>query len=186
MARTGAVKKKPAKPAAKLPAKLALKPGAKAMGRPPARKRRGNGGAILTLAIIGITALAVVALPIGILLIAGLPPTAVAVVVDRHAKRYLARTVGAMNLAGVLPSALHMWEAGISFSSLGDAISNPYTWLVMYGAAGIGWLLYFGVPPVVGMVIEVRADDQKRRLEARAKTLVDEWGEEVTGRQHEG
>ena len=91
-----------------------------------------------------------------------------------------------MNLAGVMPGALRMWEAGINFETLREVIENPYNWLVMYGAAAVGWVLYFCVPPVVAMVIEVKADETRRRLEARAKALVDEWGEEVTGRKRDG
>ncbi|HZB90450.1 MAG TPA: hypothetical protein VE397_03345 [Stellaceae bacterium] len=153
----------------------------------PARKRRQSSGSIpVTLTVMVIVGLALTALPLCILVVAGLLPTAVAVVVDRHRRRYLARTVGAMNLAGVLPGALQIWTAGISFSSLQQTIDSPYNWLVMYGAAAVGWVLYFCVPPVVAMVIEVRVDESKRRLEARAKALVDEWGEEVTGRKADG
>ena len=43
-------------------------------------------------------------------------PTGVAVVVDRHRRRYLARTVGAMNLAGVV--------AG-SAANVGGGITSP-------------------------------------------------------------
>jgi hypothetical protein len=56
----------------------------------------------------------------------------------------------------------------------------------MYGGAAAGWMLYFTVPPIVAMVFQVNVDETQRRLEARAKALVEEWGEEVTGRKHEG
>jgi len=128
-----------------------------------------------------IAVLALTALPLCLLLLAGLLPTVVAVVIDTHRRRYLARTVGAMNLAGVTPASLHMWEAGISFGSLQQIVDSPYTWLVMYGSAGLGWMLYFCVPPIVAMVIDVKVDETKRRLEARTKVLIEEWGEEVTG-----
>lgn len=157
---------------------------AKAGAKPGAAKRRGNRG-ILTLSVVLLTAMAVTALPLCILFLVGLPPTAVAIIVDRHQRRYLARTVGAMNLSGVLPSAFRLWEAGLSFPSLGHVVGNPYAWLLMYGAAGLGWLLYFGMPRLVGLIVEIRAEDQKRQLEARVKALVTEWGEEVTGRTEE-
>jgi hypothetical protein len=38
----------------------------------------------------------------------------------------------------------------------------------------------------VAMVIEVKSDETRRRLEARAKALVEEWGDEVTGRKRDG
>jgi len=162
-------------PATKTPAKPGTAP----------RRSRNSGSAAITLTVIFITVLAMTALPLCILVVAGTLPTVVAVLVDRHKRRYLARTVSAMNLAGVLPGALRMWVAGISFSSLQQVTSSPYTWLVMYGAAAVGWLLYFCVPPIVVMIVEVKVDETKRRLEARAKTLVEEWGEEVTGRKRE-
>ncbi|HUH83823.1 MAG TPA: hypothetical protein VLX85_04400 [Stellaceae bacterium] len=161
-------------------------PGARKPGRraPPGGAR--GGGAILTLSVIGLTVLALTALPLCLLIVAGALPTAVAILVDRHPRHYLARTVGAMNFAGVIPGALKMWEVGISFASLQQVIASPYQWLVMYGAAGLGWLLFFFVPPVVAMVLDIQFDDTKRQLEARAKALIEEWGEEVTGRKREG
>lgn len=174
---TTAAKKPPPKPAAPAAKGGAAKRGA---GKP---RGKNTGGAVITLAVIVISVLALTALPLCILLVAGLLPTVVAVLIDRHKRRYLARTVGAMNLAGVTPGALHLWEAGVTFTSLQEVIGNPYTWLIMYGAAAIGWVLYFCVPPVVAMVMEVKVEEQKRRLDARAKQLVEEWGEEVTGRR---
>jgi len=172
---TSRAKKTPVKPAA--PGKRPVKGGAV-----KARRGKSSGSAFITLAVIVVSALALTALPLCLLVVAGLLPTAVAVVVDRHRRRYLARTVGAMNIAGVIPGALRMWEAGITFASLQQVIGSPVSWLVMYGAAGIGWVLYFCVPPVVAMVLEVKVDDTKRRLESRTKLLVEEWGEEVTRR----
>lgn len=159
---------------------------ARAQSRPPQNRGRNGGGALMTFTVIIITALAMIALPLCILIVAGCLPTIVAVLVDRHRRRYLARTVGAMNLAGVLPGALKMWMVGISFHSLLQVINSPYAWLVMYGGAAGGWLLYFAVPPIVAMAFEVNTDDTRRRLEARAKALIEEWGDQVTGRKREG
>ena len=188
MARPKTAPKPPSKPQTglKAPGATAPKPSGKPgkLGKPaplPSRRGKNTGSAAITLTVFVGVVLAFTALPLCLLLLAGLLPTIVAVVVDRHPRRYLARTVGAMNLAGITPGAFQMWEAGISFSALQMVISSPYTWLVMYGAAGIGWVLYFCVPPVVGMVIDVKVDETRRRLEARTKVLIEEWGEEVTG-----
>ncbi|MGO8914416.1 MAG: hypothetical protein ACLQJR_00745 [Stellaceae bacterium] len=171
---TTTAKKTPPRPA---PAKPPAKRGA------PKARRKNTGSAVITLTVIVIAVLALTALPLCILVVAGLLPTGAAVLVDRHRRRYLARTVGAMNLAGVFPGALRMWEAGITFASLQQVIGSPYSWLVMYGAAAVGWMLYFCVPPVVAMVLEVKVDETRRRLEGRIKLLTEEWGDEVTGRR---
>jgi hypothetical protein len=167
----------------KISAKASAKTRAKSGAPPPGQNR---GSTFITFAVLLVTALAMSALPLCILVVAGCLPTIVAVLVDRHRRRYLARTVGTMNLAGVLPGALKMWMIGISFHSLLQVINSPYSWLVMYGGAAAGWMLYFLVPPIVAMVFQVNVDETQRRLEARAKALVEEWGEEVTGRKREG
>ncbi len=149
-------------------------------GKPGAT--RGGGGSFLTMAVIIITVLAVTALPICILVVAGMLPTAAAALVDRHPRRYLARTIGAVNLAGVAPGVLRLWESGTTFVALRQVIGSPYTWLLMYGAAAIGWALYSCVPSIVAMAIEIRDNDAKRRLEARAQALTEDWGPEVSGR----
>jgi hypothetical protein len=167
----------------KISAKASAKTRAKSGAPQPGPNR---GSTFITFAVLLVTALAMSALPLCILVVAGCLPTIVAVLVDRHRRRYLARTVGTMNLVGVLPGALKMWMIGISFHSLLQVINSPYSWLVMYGGAAAGWMLYFLVPPIVAMVFQVNVDETQRRLEARAKALVEEWGEEVTGRKREG
>ena len=162
-----------------------VKPGSKASPKASAKQavpRRGSSrGTVTTIAVVFFTALAVTALPLCILLIAGMLPTGVAIVVDRNRKRYLARAVGAMNLAGVLPGALQLWGAGLTFSALHHVIGSPFTWLAMYGAAALGWMVSFAATPVARLVIDAHADETRRRLENRAQALIEEWGEEVTG-----
>jgi hypothetical protein len=160
--------------------------------RPPAKPtktgvaRSGGGRATLVLGVIVLVMAAALAPPLCGLLAAGLLPTLVALILDRHAALYLTRTVAAMNLAGVTWPALALWEAGLSMAGLREVLGNPLSWLAMYGGASLGWLLYLAIPPVAQLWIEVQADDARARLGARAKALVEEWGEEVTGRPRAG
>jgi hypothetical protein len=147
----------------------------------------GSGGRVsVTLVIIVMVVLAVVALPLCILVVAGLLPTMVALILDRHRALYLTRTVGAMNIAGIVLPALNLWDTGLSLAGLGEVVANPFNLLAMYGAAGLGWLVYLGIPPVAALWLDMRADDVKRRLEARAKALVEEWGEDLIDRPRAG
>jgi hypothetical protein len=138
-----------------------------------------RGGATLAIAL-G-SAMAVTALPLCLLLVAGLLPTFVAALVDRHRARYLARAVAATNLAGVVLPALELLRVGISLAGVAHVLGDPVMWLVMYGAAGVGWVLKLGMPPLCRVVIDIRADQLQQRLEQRAAELVKEWGEEVAG-----
>ena len=150
-----------------------------------ARRRRQLGGTA-TLVIIAITAIAVTALPLCVLLAVGLLPSLAAIAVDRERGRYLARTVVAMNLAGVVPYGLKMWEMGIGFAALQQVMASPFAWLVMYGIAGCGWLLYLGVPQLAAILLDAHAEATRSRLEGRAKALQEEWGDDVAGVKREG
>jgi hypothetical protein len=141
---------------------------------------------MVTLGVIVVTVMAVAALPLCLLFVGGMLPSFVAAAVDRAPRRYFTRTVGAMNLAGLAPGVLHLWEAGITFGSLRQVATTPWTWLAVYGAAGIGWLLFFVAPTVARALLDVKVDETQRRLEARTKALVEEWGDEVTGRKPSG
>jgi hypothetical protein len=143
-------------------------------------------GAVATAIMIVFTLLAITALPLCVLLLAGLVPTMVSMLVDRYRRRYLARTVGAMNLAGIAPLALQLWTRGLTMADAMEMLANPTNWLMMYGAAGLGWALFLAMPTVARMFVDLRADQIQADLKARARTLVREWGEDVTGRNKSG
>jgi hypothetical protein len=145
----------------------------------PARAARRSASA--TVAVVLVVALSVAALPLGILLLAGLAPTLVAALIDRYRARYLTRTVGFMNLAGLTPLIVQLWSDGLTMTSLAHILSRPIDWLTMYGAAGIGWVLFLGMPNLARVFVDIRADQLQRELKMRAARLVEEWGEEVAG-----
>jgi hypothetical protein len=113
-------------------------------------------------------------------------PTFVAALVDRQRARYLARAVAATNLAGTVLPALELLRLGISLAGVAHVLGDPVMWLVMYGAAGMGWLLHLAMPPLCRIVIDMRADQLQHRLEQRDAELVKEWGEEVGGERAAG
>jgi hypothetical protein len=175
---------KPALAKAAAPAKAGAAPRAQEPGGP--RRHQSSGSVVVTLGVIVVTVMAVAALPLCLLVVAGMLPSLAAAAVDRTPRRYFARTVGAMNLAGLAPGVLRLWEAGMTFASLRQVASSPWTWLAVYGAAGLGWLLFSSAPTVARVLLDVKVDETQRRLEARAKALVEEWGDEVTGRKPAG
>jgi hypothetical protein len=143
-------------------------------------------GASATVAIALVTVLAVTALPLCILVLSGLVPTMVATVVDRYRARYLTRAVGFMNVAGLTPLIVRLWSNGLTMETVADILSRPVNWLMMYGAAGIGWVLFLGMPSLARVYVDVRADQLQRDLKARADHLVEVWGEEVSGKPRSG
>jgi len=141
-------------------------------------KRRGNNRLLFTLVLLPA---AVVLLPTTIVICVGLLPTFVAYFTDRDREKFAAMTVGAINLCGTVPFVAELWENGPSLQRAGDIVSQPFTWLVMYTAAAIGWAVYLAVPSVVGNLLVIRAQTRIRALRDEQDGLAEEWGPEVRG-----
>ncbi|HTZ77278.1 MAG TPA: hypothetical protein VMC10_05200 [Stellaceae bacterium] len=155
--------------------------------RPAKGGRRGNekprsSRGIAILAMFGVVMFAATALPLFVVTAGGLVPTIVALVVDHHRAKYLTRTVGAMNLAGVAPMIIRLWSSGDNLSAALAILARPVNWLVMYGAAGIGWCIFLAMPAVARIIVDLQAEQVQSQLRERAERLVEEWGEEVKGR----
>jgi hypothetical protein len=119
--------------------------------------------------------------PTTVLLLAGLIPTMVAYVIDRDPDKTAPMTVGALNFVGVVAFIISLWKAGHTMGALTKILTDPFAWLVMYGAAGAGWGLYYGIPPAVAAWIALRAESRiADRLEAQ-RELIAGWGPEVSG-----
>jgi len=105
----------------------------------------------------------------------------VAYVVDRDPEKTAPMTVGALNFVGVVTFLINLWQAGHTMAALSKVMSDPFAWLVMYGAAGLGWSLYYGIPPAVAGWITLRAQSRIARRVEEQQELVAHWGSEVNG-----
>jgi hypothetical protein len=113
-------------------------------------------------------------------------PAIVAYYTDVTAERYTFKTIFACNLAGLLPSLGTMLKAGPSSALLQSTISNPGNWMVIYGAAMIGWLLVEVCPMIAHVVIAGLHQTQVGSIERMQKKIEGEWGPEVTQLSREG
>src|SRR3546814_9600735 len=86
-----------------------------------------------------------------------------------------------MNFTGVLPFIIRLWIEEHSYERAFQVIGDPLTWLVMYGAAALGWAIYFVAPGIVGMFIGMRTEQRIQRLRRRQRDLVEAWGPGVAG-----
>ena len=146
-----------------------------------AKPKVGAGRAGATIALVALAAAGVAAPAYFMLLIGGMIPTAVAFIVDRS-PRHLARTVAATNLAGLVLPALAVLSGGSNFAAAFGVLREPQNWLIMYGAAAIGWIINFIMPSLARVIIDIRAEHQHRQLMHRGEVLIREWGEDVSGR----
>ena len=119
-------------------------------------------------------------LPTALVLVIGGLPTLVAVVVDGHRRHHLARCVGFLNFAGVAPYLAKIWMNHTVLAAM-RMLTDPFVWLVMYGAAALGWIIYLSAPSIAWMQVELTGSRRIKILKARQHQLIAEWGEEVAG-----
>jgi hypothetical protein len=119
------------------------------------------------------------ALPTVLLLALGMLPFIVAWFVDRREEKYAAYCVGGFNLSGVMPYLFVLWAGGDSMQALGKIMTNPFAWLVMYGAAAFGWLANYWAPQITMRVRRARDRGEVARLRKRQEQILEEWGPEV-------
>jgi len=123
----------------------------------------------------------IAAMPTTIMLFLGMLPTMVAIFVDRTHEKTRALSVGAMNLAGCSPFVLQLWTTHHAVENAITIISDPLTIIVMYCAAGVGYVIDWAVSGLVGGIMIHRAVARREQIKTIQAGLVERWGREVTG-----
>lgn len=142
------------------------------------RKKLGWRGQIIL--IFGMIA-AVVFLPTTMVLLVGMVPTLVACLADRTAERVRGLTVGSMNMAGCAPFIVDLWTSGHTPDRAVEIAFQPLAIIVMYAAAGLGYLIEWAMSGIVATFLNQKAVRRLSDIEAEQQKLVERWGREVTG-----
>lgn len=167
-----------------MPEKKAEKKDAKKGGKDarPGNKpggKKGKGGGLLLL--IGVFVAAASALPVTIVAVPGLIPAWVMWLTDKSKGRNMLVAVGVMNLAGVAAVVLNLLHKGFSVTYAVQLLYDPANWIVMWGAAGIGYALYRLAPPMAAQVLATAAEFRAQKLRKNQEEMRRMWGEEVKG-----
>ena len=162
----------------------------KVAGQVKAKRKKGKASPSWVNAMLAVILLfSFVFLSSAVLLFIGLLPFFVAFFVDRSKKKTKAITVGAMNIAGCAPFLMELWATDRAMDSAFSIILDPMVIIVIYAAAGVGYLIDWGVTVVVAGLLYHRGVSRIGVIEKRQKELIERWGEEVSGKvavDHEG
>jgi hypothetical protein len=109
----------------------------------------------------------------------GMLPCIVAHYMDITKHRYTFRSIFAANLSGMLPFISRIIEQGPSSALLQETMGNAANWMIIYGAAFVGWLLVKLCPIVARQIVLGINRSQIKRYEWLQKKLESEWGPEV-------
>jgi hypothetical protein len=125
--------------------------------------------------------MAVVFAPTTIMLTIGMLPAIVASFVDKTGQKTLGLTVGAMNLAGCVPFVLELWTADHTIDQSMRILSDPFTIMVMYAAAAVGYMIDWALTGIVAVFMAEQGRGRIKAIEIAQNELVRKWGREVTG-----
>lgn len=109
----------------------------------------------------------------------GMLPAIFAMVLDRGSGRFVAKTVSACNFIGTMPFLADMAMAYDPSIVAKEFMVEPVTWLIIYGAAMVGWMMIWVIPQTTLMIFTMRADMKINALKEEQEKLLDEWGDEV-------
>ena len=125
----------------------------------------------------------IVFMPTTVLLLIGMLPTFVAFIVDREPGRNKTFTIGAMNFAGCFPYILALWTKVNSVDMALSLISEPKTIIIMYGAAGLGYIIDFIITYAVSSILIQRSEIRLKKIDLEKGALEKRWGRTVNGRE---
>lgn len=154
------------------------KPTTAAAAAAPARPGGISGVHKLAMAVAAVVLLPM-SLPTLTLLFFAMLPTMAAALVDRGPHRYAWLCVGGLNFAGATPYLFELWFVEHTVDHAFVQLGSVLALLVIYGAAGLGWLLHMAMPPAVSAFLQVAAQRRVAVLRAQQKKLVDLWGPDV-------
>ena len=117
--------------------------------------------------------------PTMMLLFLGLLPSFVAMVIDRTEGKYAAFSVFGMNFSGVFPYLTEVWFEDHTIDAAVTIMTDPLDLMIIYGAAGFGWLIYIAVPPVILTFISAMSERRVATLRDNQSKIIEEWGEGV-------
>lgn len=116
--------------------------------------------------------------------IVGLGPTIVAGLANQHRYRFQhVFTIFSFNMVGMFVFLPEIALRPRNFGPVTDVLSSTYSYLIMYGAAGLGVVVLLAAPQVAAVGLQVTSVERLRRVKAAQENLITEWGKEVSGEQ---
>jgi hypothetical protein len=131
------------------------------------------------LALIPLAIAGVAALPVTLVMVAGLIPSIVIAFTDRNPKRNLTVAVVALNIASTLYVVLLLLKQGFSIDYAIRLLSQPVHFAIMWGGAGIGLALMSFVPQAVAQVLSSVAEIKIQKYRDNQNEMKKTWGDQV-------
>lgn len=114
-----------------------------------------------------------------IIVLFGLLPGMIAMIVDQDPKHYISKIVLNYNGLGILPYLFKIFQSHNPNKEAIDMIIDPRTWMLIFAASGLGWLVYWIFPQAAIALQNLKLNLRTRQLEMELNRLYAEWGDEI-------
>ena len=114
-----------------------------------------------------------------IFFVVGMMPSIIAYIMDSSRNRYTFQSVMACNLSGMMGFLFKIVVHGPSSAVLQDMMGSFTNWIIIYGAALVGWLMVQICPMIAEAMVNNIHQGQIMRIQRIQKKLENEWGNEV-------
>jgi hypothetical protein len=151
----------------------------KGKGKPEAKGKAKPKGSNKLLILVTAMALVPFSLPTLMVMVCAMLPTLGAALAERGGSRYAWVCVGGMNFSGLAPWLFDLWFGHHTIDYAIHQITGVSMLLISYGAAGVGWMIYLAVPPVVATFTTMTSQRRSVVLIADQKKLLEIWGDGI-------
>lgn len=103
-------------------------------------------------------------------------PSLIAFFLDKGKHKCASATICTFNLIGVLPYLIRLWKSPSIDSLAKLVIADVNSWMIVYGAALIGQLLYISLPLLIVKLYEAKNQVKINNLAKKCELLSKEWG----------
>lgn len=150
-----------------------------APAKPAAATAKAKPGTNKIVVMLILAALVPFSLPTVIIVSFTMLPTLAAWVSEKGEHKYAWLCVGGFNFAGIVPFLFTLWFGVHTVDEAFDLLTEGDLLLWAYGAAGLGWLVYMGMPPLVSSWLKFTTAHRVAAMRAAQKKLIEEWGADV-------
>ena len=140
---------------------------------------KGSGNVNKMVVICLLVAAVPFSLPTVMLLGVGMAPTLGAYVSEKGPNKYEFLCVGGLNFAGVIPYLFGLWFGVDTIDEATRILTESAMLMWAWMAAGIGWILYRAMPPMVASYIAMTTQRRINGLRAAQRKLTEDWGTDV-------
>lgn len=135
----------------------------------------------ITLLILGfaIFSVAVDLTYVFVLILFGFIPALITYMIDMQKGKFLAKSVTAMNLAGVFPLVILIVKSDSPYEASQNIVYSMRTWIITYSYAILGWWISAFFPSIIKIIIELNNAKSIYNIKRKQEIIIEEWGMDV-------